>query len=102
MKHRFALVTVVAIWLGTFILLIPSPSRGLPFIAALLVMGLPIWMLSWPVVNLLMFFSYPIGILLMLATSWGVIVLSKRKKSVIYVDLAILGVFLIVAIAIWL
>ncbi len=104
---RQSVIFIVAIimWVGSFLLLIPSPSRGLPLVTVLLVMGLPIWMLSWSIVKFLLLFSYPISILIMLAASGCVILSSSGGKRVAsrvaYVDLGVLAVFLTLAIAFW-
>jgi len=106
MKRRFILVFMIAIWLGTLILLIPSPSRGVTLVAMLLIMGLPTWMLDWPAIYFLALLSFPISGLLMVAISWGVIHLANRAKwttlLVVLVDVVILFLFLALAIAFWL
>ncbi len=106
MRAGFIRAAAIIVWLATFILLIPSPSRGLPLFPVLLVMGLPLPMLSLPAVNFLLLFSYPIGMLMLLAASRGVIISWNRSgrvtSRVAFVDAAILAVFLIVGIVAWL
>ena len=106
MKHHRILTLAILVWLGTLVLLIPSPTRGLTLVSVLLLMGLPTWMLGWPIINWGVLLSFPISLLLMLVASASIVFLAEGRKRIAFrvalMDLGILVLFSLLAIALWL
>jgi len=104
MKKKSTLIIMLALWLATWVLLIPyrvSPPEGISFVGLLCGMSMPYDWLESPVAYILPSISYWIGIVVTLVVSGVVIhVAGRGKLAILFVastDLTVIIVSLLLA-----
>jgi len=105
MKRRSIFIIICAIWLGTFILIIPAGIK-FPYAASLVgvlgAMSFPITLARRPEINFIFVYSYWIGVLTLFVVSGLVVFVSPRGKSaakvVGIVDLVVVAISLIIGV----